>query len=71
MASKNLLEIERAIAALSAEEKLWLLERIARQLREPHAVELSTMAIDPEIQAEIRAMDQEFACTEMDGLQSP
>jgi hypothetical protein len=70
MASQNLLEIERAIASLSAREKLWLLERIARQLREPDEAELSEMANDPEIQAEIAAINQEFALTEMDGLQS-
>lgn len=70
MASKHLLEIERAIHQLSAKEKLWLLERIARQLREPDDTELSEMASDPEIQAEIGAIAQEFAVTEMDGLQS-
>jgi len=70
MASKHLLEIERAIAALSGREKLWLLERIARQLREPDEVELSNMASDLAIQAEIIAIEQEFALTEMDGLQS-
>jgi hypothetical protein len=61
MAQKKLLEIERAIATLSAREKLWLLERIARQLREPNEAELFDMANDPEIQAEITAIDQEFA----------
>ena len=70
MAQKKLLEIERAIATLSAREKLWLLERIARQLREPNEAELSDMANDPEIQAEITAIDQEFTWTEMDGLQT-
>ncbi|NJP10095.1 MAG: hypothetical protein HC866_11960 [Leptolyngbyaceae cyanobacterium RU_5_1] len=70
MATKHLLELERAIHKLSVKEKLWLLERIARQLREPDAVELSAMASDPEIQAEIRAINQGFAMTEMDGLQS-
>jgi len=70
MASKNLLEIERTIARLSAKEKLWLLERIARQLREPDEAALSEMADDPEIQAEITAINQEFALTEMDGLRS-
>lgn len=50
MTSKNLLEIERVIATLSTREKLWLLERIARQLREPDKAELLDMANDPEIQ---------------------
>ncbi|NJN91649.1 MAG: hypothetical protein HC878_15660 [Leptolyngbyaceae cyanobacterium SL_5_14] len=70
MASKHLLEIERAIAGLSTREKLWLLERVARQLREPDEAELLKMANDPEIQAEMTAINQEFALTEMDGLQS-
>ena len=68
MAAKHLLEIERAIHQLSAREKLWLLERIARQLREPSETELLEMARDPEIQAEIVAINQEFALTEIDGL---
>jgi hypothetical protein len=70
MTSQDLLKIERAIAGLSAGEKLWLLERIARQLREPDEAELSEMANDPEIQAEITAIHQEFTLTELDGLQS-
>ncbi|MBI4783821.1 MAG: hypothetical protein HY785_21265 [Oscillatoriophycideae cyanobacterium NC_groundwater_1537_Pr4_S-0.65um_50_18] len=70
MASQNLLKIERAIADLSAREKLWLLERIARQLREPDEADLLEMANDPEIQAEITAINQEFTLTELDGLQS-
>lgn len=70
MAIKHLLEIERAINRLSAKEKLWLLERIARQLQEPNETELLEMASDPEIQAEMVAINQEFALTEMDGLQS-
>jgi len=34
MISPNLLEIERSICALAVEEQLWLLESIARQIRE-------------------------------------
>jgi hypothetical protein len=70
MTGNYLLEIERAIHPLSADEKLWLLERIIQQLREPDAIELSEMAADPQIQVEIGAIEQEFALTEMDGLQS-
>jgi hypothetical protein len=70
MTGNYLLEIERAIYPLSTEEKLWLLERIIQQLREPNVSELSEMAADPQIQAEIGAIEQEFALTEMDGLQS-
>ena len=70
MATKHLLEIEQAINRLSAREKLWLLKRIARQLQEPDETELLEMASDPEIRAEMVAINQEFALTEMDGLQS-
>ena len=34
MISQTLLEIEQSIRTLSPEEQLWLLERIARHLRE-------------------------------------
>ena len=70
MAAKHLLEIERAIHQLSAKEKLWLLELIARHLQEPDETELLEMASAPEIQVEMVAIDREFALTEMDGLQS-
>jgi hypothetical protein len=70
MTGNYLLEIERAIHPLSAEEKLWLLERIVQQLREPNGIELAEMAADPQVQAEMGAIEQEFALTEMDGLQS-
>ncbi len=69
MATKHLLEIEREIHRLSTREKLWLLERIAQQLQEPNEDELLAMAEDPEVQAEIGAINQAFALTEMDGLQ--
>jgi len=68
MVSHHLLEIERAISRLSSQEKRWLLEQITRQLREADEAELIEMATDPEIQAEVTAIDQEFALTEMDGL---
>lgn len=81
MASPNLLEIERSIGTLSFEEQLWLLEHIARQIRErTHAAnhfsqtediekQLAVMASDPAIQAELAAINREFAITEIDGLE--
>lgn len=81
MISPNLLEIERSIRALSLEEQLWLLERIARQVRERTLIQnkladakymekqLAAMANDPNIQAEIAAINEEFAVAEMDGLE--
>lgn len=80
MISPTLLEIERSIRALSHEEQLWLLERIARNLREQTRAsaqpfnsedkleELAAMASDPDIQTEMVAINKEFAVTEMDGL---
>jgi hypothetical protein len=79
MISQTLLEIEQSIRTLSPEEQLWLLERIARHLREQTSAtqpsihqnrleELSAMACDPDIQAEVVAINKEFAVAEMDGL---
>lgn len=80
MISLTLLEIERSIRALSLEEQLWLLERIARQVREKQHIankfaddipkELAAMASDPDIQAEITAINEEFAVAEIDGLET-
>lgn len=81
MISPTLLEIERSIRALSLEEQLWLLERIARNLREQtqapaqqfdsedRSEQLAAMASDPDIQAELTAINEEFAIAEMDGVE--
>ena len=65
---------------MSLEEQLWLLEHVARQVRErvqtgnkfsaPKYMEkqLRAMANNPSIQSEIAAINEEFAITEMDGL---
>lgn len=79
--SPILQQIEQSIRALSVEEQLWLLEKIAHELRQktqfanlPIAgfdmeTQLVEMANDPAIQAELAAIEQEFAFTEMDGLE--
>ena len=77
MISPTLLEIDRSIRALSLEEQLWLLERIAHHLRDKtqtaadpfDSEELAAMASAPDIQAELAAINEEFAVTEMDGLE--
>ena len=81
MRSSTLLEIDRSIRALSLEEQIWLLERLARHLREKthtdtfplncHNMEkdLAAMAGDPDIQTEIATINEEFAVAEMDGLE--
>lgn len=80
MVSPNLLEIERSILALSLEDQQWLLERLTRQVQKrTHKADkfadaaymeaqIKAMANDPDIQAEIAAINEELAVTEMDGL---
>jgi hypothetical protein len=80
MLSIVLSEIETMINRLSRQEQLWLIEKLARRLRddsmETHLPptadfksQLVLMANDPEVQAELRKIDQEFALTETDGLE--
>ncbi len=82
MISPTLLKIERSIRALSLEEQLWLLEYIARNLREQTQVtaqpfdssdkakQLAAMANDPDIQVELSTLSKEFAVAEIDGLET-
>ncbi|MEH1866352.1 MAG: hypothetical protein V7K69_15290 [Nostoc sp.] len=77
MISLNLLEIERSIRALSVEEQLWLLESIARQIRESEYTkdkfadvtnqgeQLELMVDEPKISTEIAAINDEFAISEI------
>lgn len=59
---------------LSLDEQLALLERLARRIRErthqPVSLDddLAAMAVDPDIQRELRQIEAEFAETESDGL---
>lgn len=75
------MEIERSIRALSLKEQQWLLERITQQVQEriqtadkfadaPYMEEqIKAMADDPDIIAEIAAINDEFGVTELDGLE--
>jgi hypothetical protein len=77
MISPNLLEIERSIHALSVEEQLWLLESIARQIREREYTkdkfadainpqeDLEVMDIEASFPIEIAAITDEFAISEI------
>ena len=56
--SSELNIIAKSIDALNLTEQLWLLEHIAHQIRIKN--ELSAMAQDPQIQAEISQIQQEF-----------
>lgn len=70
-----LAELERRIQRLSVAEQRRLLDRLALRLgavgTAPTGLdpELARMAADPEIQRELREIEQEFSGTEMDGLE--
>ncbi|MCC5646997.1 hypothetical protein LC607_29580 [Nostoc sp. CHAB 5824] len=77
MISPNLQEIERSVRALSVEEQLWLLENIARQIRESEYKkdkladvknledQLDVIANEVIIPIEIAAITDEFAISEI------
>lgn len=77
MISPNLHEIERSVRALSVEEQLWLLESIARQIRESEykkdkfadvknsEYQLDVMANEVKIPIQIAAITDEFAISEI------
>jgi hypothetical protein len=67
-------DIENQIYALSPDEQLALIERLAKRLRKLHEDrewerDLAAMAADPDIQREIREINEEFAAAEEDGLE--
>lgn len=81
MRSPVLEQIEGMIRLLSREEQIWLIERLAHDLRESEArsripeqvtlkSQLAAMAADPEVQTELRKIEYEFSVTESDGLES-
>ncbi|WP_392533410.1 hypothetical protein [Nostoc sp. C117] len=77
MISPNLLEIERSIRSLSVEEQLWLLESIAREIRENEYTkdkiaeekhpeeELVVIANEPPIETKNSSINDEFASSEI------
>ncbi len=81
MATSTAERIAIDMSDLSLPEQLWLMERLARQIRH-HALpdtheaqdllerQLATMASDPDIQRELCDIEAEFAVTEADGLGS-
>lgn len=78
MSSAAVLEIEEKIQHLRLEDQLWIIERTAHRLRgtpqesavsEPSWLQsqLTAMSHDPEVQAELRAIERESApTTQMD-----
>jgi len=60
--ASNIKTIAKSIDALNLTEQLWLLEHIAHQIRIKN--ELVAMAQDPQIQAVLSQIQQEFTVTE-------
>ena len=69
-------QLEKNIYALSLDEQLWLMERLVQHIRKGASVsveedidaQFTAMANDPEIQNELRLIEEEFAIVETDGL---
>lgn len=75
MNSPKLSQMEDNISQLSLDEQLWLVERLVHNIRETTSKKkhhfdnnLAAMANDPQIQSELRKIEEEFAYTEADGL---
>jgi len=74
-------QIEKSIEALPYDEQLHLIERLVHRLRKALPThsnqnqleferQVAMMASDPQIQAELQAIEKEFAGTENDGLEN-
>ena len=74
MAQIVLAEIEDSIQRLPLDEQLWLISRLAQNLRwkldttAGKRAQLEAMAADEDVQRELRVIDAEFHHTEADGL---
>ena len=70
----SLSQIEKSVNQLSLDEQLWLIERLTQNIRKHINVQgilddqLAAMSADPEIQHELRKINEEFAPAEADGL---
>ena len=77
MNASMLSKIEDIFNQLSITEQLWLIQRLVQRIRENvgnkedlFESQLMAMAADPEIQNELQQIEQEFAFTEIDGLEA-
>ena len=75
MTGDELFDIEERVAQLPPEAQMRLIERLIHRVRQTcftdHAAlerGLQEMATDPDIQRELRQINQEFEGTEADGL---
>ena len=76
MATTALLKIEEQMNHLSLNDLLMLIEIATHRIRDKtqhvgsdFESQLRAMAADPQIQKELAQIDQEFAVTELDGLE--
>ena len=80
MLSVILMEIEEKISRLPRKKQLWLIDQLERKFKENSnnnavgeqthfASQLAMMANDPEVQTELKKIEQEFALAEGDGLE--
>jgi len=78
MISNSILtQLEDGFKQLSTSEQLWLIERLVHHVHEATLKqnndvddELALMATDPQIQTELRRIEQEFSYAEADGLET-
>lgn len=72
MSQSTLVQIEERFSQLPISEQRALLERLARRVNAQTAGGdedlMAQMAADPDVQREIGEIEQEFACTDADGL---
>lgn len=76
MSNSILAQIESSFGELSVSEQLLLIERLVHRVNESalkrrseSEQQLAIMAADPEIQRELRSIEQEFSYAEADGLE--
>jgi hypothetical protein len=77
MSNSVLAQLEDGFKQLSTSEQLWLIERLVHHVHEATLKqsndvdeELALMATDPQIQSELRRIEQEFSYAEADGLET-
>lgn len=77
MDSSMFTQIEESFTRLSRTDQLWLLERLVHYLHETTVREqefgsdqLAAMAADPEVQQELKRIEEEFIFAEADGLET-
>ncbi|MEK6288522.1 MAG: hypothetical protein AABO57_22625 [Acidobacteriota bacterium] len=80
MSNWVLTQIEDCFKQLSTSEQLWLIERLVHHVHEATLKQsndvdrelalMALMATDPQIQNELRRIEQEFSYAEADGLET-